>query len=284
MPAATHHRRQNSLHGPKLKRLLIRPGAIGDVLVSLPALEWLGTEQTEIWTPANVASLIQGGVPLSSTGLDLLELGDGRARASLQRFDEIHSWYGAGRPEFREAVRDLPFVFHSALPDGSCHAIDFYSRQVGAADGLIPRIAVSREPSGFIACHPFSGSPKKNWPIENFLALSNHLPMRYCVGPEQSLEGALRIAALDELAAWLATADAYIGNDSGITHLAAAIGLPVIALFGPTDPAIWSPRGPHVRILHQDGLTPDSIVNWLDPLLQRAEGIRFSVPNARAPA
>ena len=38
----------------------------------------------------------------------------------------------------------------------------------------------------------------------------------------------------------------YIGNDSGITHLAAAVGTPVLALFGPTDPEVWAPRGPHV--------------------------------------
>lgn len=263
MPAAAQHRRQNPFYGPKLKRLLIRPGAIGDFLVSLPALEWLRTEQTEIWAPASVVPLVKGAVPLSSTGLDLLELGGERARATLQRFDEIHSWYGAARPEFRDAVRGLPFVFHSALPDGSCHAIDFYSRQVGAPDGLIPRIDVRRKPSGFIACHPFSGSSKKNWPIENFLALANHFPMRYCVGPEQSVDGAVRISALDELAGWLATADAYIGNDSGITHLATAIGLPVIALFSTTDPAVWAPRGVHVRVLHQEGLTPDLLIEDL---------------------
>lgn len=213
--------------------------------------------------------LLDSAVALSSTGLDLLELGDDRARASLQGFDEIHSWYGANRPEFREAVHDLPFVFHSALPDGYCHAIDFYSRQVGAPDGLAPRIVASREPAGFIACHPFSGSPKKNWPIENFLEVANHAPVRFCIGPGQSLDGALRIAALDELAAWLATAEAYIGNDSGITHLAAAIGLPVIALFGPTDPAVWAPRGERVRVLRQEGLTPSAVIEALDQLLSK---------------
>jgi ADP-heptose:LPS heptosyltransferase len=40
-----------------------------------------------------------------------------------------------------------------------------------------------------------------------------------------------------------------IGNDTGITHLAAAIGAPTVALFGPTDPAVWGPRGRKVRTL-----------------------------------
>jgi ADP-heptose:LPS heptosyltransferase len=41
----------------------------------------------------------------------------------------------------------------------------------------------------------------------------------------------------------------YLGNDSGITHLAAACNTPTIALFGPTDPNIWGPQGPKVTVV-----------------------------------
>jgi len=58
----------------------------------------------------------------------------------------------------------------------------------------------------------------------------------------------VRLDNLYELACWLARARLYIGNDSGITHLAAAVATPVLALFGPTDPSVWAPRGPNVRI------------------------------------
>jgi ADP-heptose:LPS heptosyltransferase len=51
------------------------------------------------------------------------------------------------------------------------------------------------------------------------------------------------------LARWLARARLYAGNDSGITHLAAAVGTPVLALFGPTNPEVWAPRGPNVRVV-----------------------------------
>ena len=54
------------------------------------------------------------------------------------------------------------------------------------------------------------------------------------------------IEDLYELACWLRSARVYIGNDSGIAHLAAAVGTPVIALFGPTDPDVWAPRGSRV--------------------------------------
>jgi ADP-heptose:LPS heptosyltransferase len=49
----------------------------------------------------------------------------------------------------------------------------------------------------------------------------------------------------------------YIGNDSGITHLAAACGVPTIALFGPTDPRIWAPRGPAVQVIRWHPDHPD---------------------------
>jgi ADP-heptose:LPS heptosyltransferase len=47
----------------------------------------------------------------------------------------------------------------------------------------------------------------------------------------------------------LTACSAFIGNDSGITHLAAAVGARVVALYGPTDPALWGPRGTDVRVL-----------------------------------
>ena len=52
-----------------------------------------------------------------------------------------------------------------------------------------------------------------------------------------------------EIAEGLAACVGYVGNDSGITHVAAALGIPVVGLYGPTDPAIWGPRGPHVRVI-----------------------------------
>jgi heptosyltransferase-3 len=52
-----------------------------------------------------------------------------------------------------------------------------------------------------------------------------------------------------DLAALLSLCAAYLGNDSGVTHLAAAAGTPAVALFGPTDPAVWGPRGPRATIL-----------------------------------
>jgi heptosyltransferase III len=253
-----------------MRRLLIRPGAIGDFIVSLPALASLTTDSTEIWTPSRTLPLIApAGIAartrsIAATGLDLLGIADPPPATlieALRRFDSIVSWYGTNRPEFRDTVAalDLPFTFFRALPPEGAplHAVDFYLEQVRelavrAVDPL-PRIACPAGPGGYAVIHPFSGSPRKNWPLERFRALAARLervmPVHWCRGDEDPpLSGATQFEDLYDLACWIARARLYIGNDSGITHLAAATGVPTLALFGPTDPAVWGPRGPHVRI------------------------------------
>jgi len=255
---------------------VIRPGAIGDFIVSLPAIECLSSQSPgdslEIWTVSTLVPLVRFTThvrAIASTGLDLLGITDPPPRLleALSQFDSIVSWYGANRPEFREVVASLglPFQFFPALPAAgcSCHAVDFYLDQVrGIAECLsdgVPRIACRAEDAGmresgpFAVIHPFSGSPSKNWPLDRFRAvarsLERRITVRWCAGPDDPpLAGAIQIPDLYRLACWLAQAQLYIGNDSGITHLAAAAGTPVLALFGPSNPAIWGPRGEHVRV------------------------------------
>ena len=245
-----------------MRRLAIRPGAIGDFIVSLPALERLKADYLEIWTPSPIVPLAQIADiarPIAGTGLDLVGVSEPPPSLwdRLRSFDSIVSWYGANRPEFREAVAHLPFTFHDALPKGgSIHAADFYLQQVGGEPGGIPRLDCGVPREDFAVIHPFSGSPRKNWPLEKFQALAVRLgrtmPVRWCSGDDDPpLSNAVRIPDLWDLACWLARARLYIGNDSGITHLAAAVGTPVLALFGPaSDPAVWAPRGENVRVAH----------------------------------
>jgi hypothetical protein len=245
-----------------MRRLVIRPGAIGDFIVSLPALECLKTDYLEIWTTRRHVPLVRFAHcvrPIDSTGLDLTGITQSPPEI-LRGFDEIVSWYGANRPEFREAVTDLPFSFLPALPpDGSPqHAVDFYLNQVRpfapcSSDGL-PRIACDSAREDFAVIHPYSGSPRKNWPLHRFHELAARLervmPVRWCSSDEDPpLPGTTRFQNLYDLARWLASARLYIGNDSGVTHLAAAVGTPVLAIFRTSDPAIWAPRGPHVRVV-----------------------------------
>lgn len=246
-----------------MRRLIIRPGAIGDCILSLPAIECLRADYTEVWVASPNLPLLRGFDAvrsIASTGLDLAGLPEREPPAGLierlRGFDSIVSWYGTNRADFRAAVAGLPFTFFDALPPAGArvHATDFFLAQARAVSPreceAVPRIACPRADGGFAVIHPFSGSPRKNWPLENYRRLAALLgPCRWCAGPEEPLDEAVRFDDLYELACWLATARVYIGNDSGITHLAAAVGTPVIALFGPADPTVWGPRGENVHLV-----------------------------------
>jgi len=120
------------------------------------------------------------------------------------------------------------------------------------------------------AVHPGSGGRYKCWPAQKFALLCDELARRpgarviLIEGPADGavvnevrarLKEARPVIAsarpLSELATILSRCSCYIGNDSGVTHLAAAVGASTIALFGQTDPQIWAPRGPHVTVLRR---------------------------------
>lgn len=132
-----------------------------------------------------------------------------------------------------------------------------------------------KEGERVLAIHPGSGSPGKNWDAKKFAAVADWAAERCRVllisGPARDGAGEVRASLnkarplmadtlpLTQLAAVLKTSTAYLGNDSGITHLAASLGLPTVALFGPTNPALWGPRGPGVRIIYGKNIyTPRS--------------------------
>jgi ADP-heptose:LPS heptosyltransferase len=73
--------------------------------------------------------------------------------------------------------------------------------------------------------------------LARFEALARLDPFEWCHD---------RFDDLAELANWLASGRLFVGNDSGIAHLAVAVGTPAIVLFGPTDPRVWAPRGARV--------------------------------------
>ena len=119
----------------------------------------------------------------------------------------------------------------------------------------------SREHTCRVALAPGSGHPRKNWPLDSYVELARRLEERYeaqtwwILGPaeagwHQELQKKiphlrlLQDLPLRQLAAVLAEFQLYVGNDSGVTHLAAALGGPAVAaIFGPSDPVIWAPQG-----------------------------------------
>jgi heptosyltransferase-3 len=244
-----------------MRRLLIRPGAIGDFILSLPALESLRADYTEVWCAGQnvpLARFADRARSITSAGLDRLGiLPAPDVIEKLRDFDSIVSWYGSNRPEFRALTVELglPIQFYTALPDGSCHAVDFYNRQTGLPASRFPEIRCPASAREFATIHPFASSPAKRAPMKVFEEigerLSRRMPVHWLCGPEEHLPVAVRIDDLYELACRLSKSRLHVGNDSGISHLAAAVGTPVMALFRTTDPRVWAPRGPSISVFDE---------------------------------
>ncbi|MGQ9646248.1 MAG: glycosyltransferase family 9 protein [Thermodesulfobacteriota bacterium] len=125
-----------------------------------------------------------------------------------------------------------------------------------------------------IVIHPGSGSKKKVWPLDRFIELARYFEKHsnsrviVVVGPAEGPEVEKAFAGmagesggkdpllvkglkLIELASVMKGSRLFIGNDSGITHMAAALGIPTIAIFGPSDHKTWSPRGEKVFVVRK---------------------------------
>ncbi len=171
------------------------------------------------------------------------------------------------------------------------------------AESFLVELGLKKE-DWLLTIHPGSGSPAKNWKKENFARIAEWASERSKIllisGPAEGgikeIQGAMPKAkvfavknlSLIQLAAVLQSSTVYLGNDSGITHLAAALGLPTIAIFGPTNPEIWGPRGPGVRILYEknfcspcsseertacsrqclESIRPNSVIKLLSPFFK----------------
>jgi ADP-heptose:LPS heptosyltransferase len=114
---------------------------------------------------------------------------------------------------------------------------------------------------------PGSGAREKNWPVRAFVAVAEWWREQVggeplvILGPVEEERGGFepllrrykgaRGLTLAELAALIARSDLYLGNDSGISHLAAAVGIPTLALFGPSNVKQWRPQGERVRIINR---------------------------------
>jgi heptosyltransferase-3 len=136
-------------------------------------------------------------------------------------------------------------------------------KEILAEHGVMPTLKP-------VIIHPGSGGAQKCWQLDNFLSAARMLANEgievvFLLGPaEMERFGASAMAKigaagrlltnllLADVLAVLSCAAGFIGNDSGITHLSAALGVRTVAVFGPTEPAVYGPVGPAVTILRSD--------------------------------
>jgi ADP-heptose:LPS heptosyltransferase len=305
------------MHSSEAPILFIHQGALGDLLLSLPALYSLRIHHknnpwTMVGNTANLVLLHQRFYARAIRSHHEKEWAylyrerprlPERFRLFLEAFERVYifapqppEWVirnlrtgGTGPvdwiPSFPEAKRKeaVPAVQQGVLaargipwvsPEKTLFPTD-QDRQAGLQ--VLDRIGIGGRPGALPwAIHPGSGGRFKNWPLKNFLALADQLKAQqkrqpfFILGPveeEASPPMAETIQArgfplvrrlpLNRLAGLLELSAGYVGNDSGVTHLAAALNLPTVALFGPTDPELWGPAGNRVVILRsQDSAAP----------------------------
>lgn len=154
---------------------------------------------------------------------------------------------------------------------------------------LLPGLSVLARPC--VALHPGSGGVAKRWPLDNFIDLARRVrdawtPIFLFGEADEACRRAFmeragsEFSAVDDLSLYdvallVQSCCGYVGNDSGITHLAAALGVPTVALFGPSDPAVWGPRNPNARILAARPATTDGLARIAPELVERICRERF---------
>lgn len=277
--------------------LLVRAGALGDLLLLRPALAALLASGHEVELVAPLAAgrvLVGPGAARALHAWDGVELaealacgfGDGPIARALDAAGAVVAFARSEPLVERLAARARRLIaLDPAPPAQGPHAAAWLAHAIAplvtasaldAATALqAPTLEFSRDetreaeertrplPPGFVAVHPGSGSPAKNWPAERFYEAADTLasgePWLLVAGPA---EADLRVPAaaivarewpVRTLGAALARAGVHLGNDSGVSHLAAAAGAPALALFGPTDPALWAPVGPRAAALRAPG-------------------------------
>lgn len=269
--------------------LVLRGGALGDFIVTLPALAALraGWPDAQIELTGNATA---AALALTRGLLDAVHSQQEARWAALfstatlpedlarwlQDFDLVISFWPD--PDL-DLARRFPlrpqqqFLAGSALPQTSPAARHF---TLALAPLGLPEVPpyVRLKPMPVVAAleeahprtvviHPGSGSPRKNWPLARWRALAEWLIKEHAVtleivsGPAEDpsalaeLGTALRLRSLESLVGHLNRCALFIGHDSGISHLAAACGARCVLLFGPTDPQVWAPPCPAVTVVTQ---------------------------------
>lgn len=178
---------------------------------------------------------------------------------------------------FRDCTT-VPIIVHPPFPEKHIHITEYHLELLNRlalpappAIKAVPFIPVSSDPEAQITpppkpdsliIHPGSGSRLKNWPFERFLTVADTfrkqgIPISWLTGPAEyhvtipSQDSRYYDLSLPQCCHLLKNGAVFLGNDSGIAHLAAAITIPSVVLFGPSNPAIWAPRGRNrITILH----------------------------------
>ena len=290
--------------------LIIHPGGLGDIILSLPAIALLRKRYSsaQITGAGNMDHLVpvmtgyaDRIISLSALPLHQLYASGPVPEAAVKfwrSYDRIVSWTGGGDREFTRKFREIhPNVIVAPWRPAqgeATHVSQLFVKSLAPEDGAAAKAVATpvllnsnlrAEGKEWLvehgwngldlltALHPGAGSKTKRWPVARFISLAQHLALqekRKLLIIEGSAERGLSkqivpalpsdraivfdAMSLNLLAAVVAQCNLFIGNDSGVAHLAAALRVRCVVLFGPTLPQHWAPLGHDVRVLrHTQG-------------------------------
>jgi ADP-heptose:LPS heptosyltransferase len=266
-----------------MKITLVHSAALGDTVLLLPLLRALaarfpGCETTLVTRPAFGQMFVMRGWAHAWASADdpvhTRWFADGGTPPSVwANCDLLISAVSNGKDAWAahaaaSSARRVAYFDPRPPSNHAGHVAAFHRQQLADLElPEAPPMLPLANPDGALLIHPGSGGEAKCWPREKFVALGQDL-LRNGIRPcfllgeaEQERWGAAAIRQLQDQFDWylhmglyelserMSRARIYLGNDSGVTHLAAAVGVPTLALFGPSDEQQWGPVGPAVRVL-----------------------------------
>lgn len=303
--------------------LVIRGGAIGDFILTLPAIGALRqrwpSARLEILGYPRIAALAEGRYyadalrSIDAAAMARFFVPESDLDPSLSdyfaSFDLVLSYLYDPDDIFSAnlARAGVPHLLRASAKPEHEHAATHFARPLDAlglrADPAHPRLfpnAADRAfadkfftlnsslltPHSLVALHPGSGGSHKIWPTNRWTAVIRWLRERHgrdilLIGGEADDDARRALAPFNLPAAWnlplpqlaaiLERCALFAGHDSGITHLAAAVGIPTLALFGPTSPDIWAPLGPRVCVVSagetMSALGVETVMSKLEAML-----------------
>lgn len=268
--------------------LVIRLRSLGDCVLTTPAIHILKNHRPDLRIAVAVEPRF---APVFADNPDIDELTEPRAAAAARwRAKLALNLHGgtrsmvltaasgaglrAGFAHFRgQALYNVPIPRAQEILgiERKVHTAEHLASAIfhlGAPQCEIPRARLfaneTAQRAPYAVLHPMASAPSKTWPAERFLAIAGQLRERwelepvFIAGPGEDVSAftgfeVIAGAPLDRVKSLLRGASLFVGNDSGPAHMAAAFGLPLLVLFGSSDPEVWAPWRTTAEVLIAPG-------------------------------
>ena len=283
-----------------MNTLIVRLGALGDLLHTLPAVEalpgrlawvidprWLpllqGHPKIAQWIPfdrRSWPSIQQAWRTMRAQTFDLAIDFQGLLKSALvARASGAKYVIGHDKANLREPL--ARFLYTETRLSKAAHVVDRNADLARVAIKNEPVWLPKGEPEGdlpdkpFVLASPFAGWRSKQWPLEYYQELARRVTLVLNVAPTdvealKDIKGAIiHVSSLQGLLDATRRAAAVVGVDSGPLHIAAALHKPGVAIFGPTDPKRNGPYGDTMRVLRSpNALTSYRRGDQIDPAMR----------------